>query len=230
MARGQNSGHRVKSLVVWIYHAGLCRHADFPQSSLHFSCCVPDLNGTDRKVSEIDAIGAGQLVLRRHSGSQAQTGQTQTGRPHHRGIRPQQAAGTEQDVYVRGRPPVIGSGYRNSKQRSLKNADTIRPTPAKTLWFGLCICVKNMYRICQARRAAASVKRCSKGLGCYPNKQKLRFPATPGTVVLSVCIYKRPACPVAHCCCFRRLSTKFSPKPLTGTSVCATIMGFPLRR
>ena len=80
-------------------------------------------------------------------------------------------------------------------------------------------------KICQARRAAASVKRCSKGLGCYPNKQKLRFPATPGTVVLSVCIYKRPACPVAHCCCFRRLSTKFSPKPLTGTSVCATIMG-----
>ena len=26
---------------------------------------------------------------------------------------PQQAAGAEQDVYVRGRPFVIGSGYRN---------------------------------------------------------------------------------------------------------------------
>ena len=36
-------------------------------------------------------------------------------------------------------------------------------------------------KIRQARRAAASVKRCSKGLRCYPNKQKLRFPASPGT-------------------------------------------------
>ena len=58
---------KLERLIVWIFHAGLCRHADFPQSSLHFPCCVPDLNGTDRKVSEIDAIGAGQLVLRRHS-------------------------------------------------------------------------------------------------------------------------------------------------------------------
>ena len=64
-----------------------------------------------------------------------------------------------------------------------------------------------------------------KGFGMLPNKQNLRFPASPGTVVLSVCIYKRPACPVAHGCCFHRPSTKFSPKALTGTSVCATIMG-----
>ena len=64
-----------------------------------------------------------------------------------------------------------------------------------------------------------------KGFGMLPNKQNLRFPASPETVVLSVCIYKRPACPVAHGCCFRRPSTKIFPKALTGTSVCATIMG-----
>ena len=64
-----------------------------------------------------------------------------------------------------------------------------------------------------------------KGLGMLPNKQNLRFPASPGTVVLSVCIYKRPACPVAHGCCFRWPSTKFSPKALTGTSVCVIVMG-----
>ena len=48
-----------------------------------------------------------------------------------------------------------------------------------------------------------------KGFGMLPNKHNLRFPASPGTVVLSVCIYKRPACPVAHGCCFRLPSTKF---------------------
>ena len=52
-------------------------------------------------------------------------------------------------------------------------------------------------KIRQARRAAASVKRCSKGLGCYPNKQKLRFPATPGTAVSSLCGNKDTACQVA---------------------------------
>ena len=64
-----------------------------------------------------------------------------------------------------------------------------------------------------------------KGFGMLPNKQNLRFPATLEIAGLSVCIYKRPACPVAHGCCFHRPSTKFSPKALTGTSVCATIMG-----
>ena len=48
-----------------------------------------------------------------------------------------------------------------------------------------------------------------KGFGMLPNKQNLRFPASPEIVGLSVCIYKRPACPVAHCCCFRLPSTKF---------------------
>ena len=63
-----------------------------------------------------------------------------------------------------------------------------------------------------------------KGIGMLPNKQNLRFSASPEIVVLSVCIYKRPACPVAHGCCFRPPSTKISAKALTGTSVCATIM------
>ena len=35
---------------------------------------------------------------------------------------------------------------------------------------------------------------CSRGLGCYPNKQKLRFPATPGTAVSSLCGNKDTAC------------------------------------
>jgi len=64
-----------------------------------------------------------------------------------------------------------------------------------------------------------------KGFGMLPNKQNLRFPASPEIVGLSICIYKRPACPVAHGCCFRPPSTKISAKALTGTSVCATIMG-----
>ena len=51
-----------------------------------------------------------------------------------------------------------------------------------------------------------------KGFGMLPNKQNLRFPASPGTVVLSVCIYRRPACPVAHGRCFRRPLTKFSQR------------------
>ena len=64
-----------------------------------------------------------------------------------------------------------------------------------------------------------------KGLGILPNKQNLRFPASPGTVVLSVCIYRRPACPVAKACAIRQPSTKISPKVLTRTSVCVTMMG-----
>ena len=35
---------------------------------------------------------------------------------------------------------------------------------------------------------------CSRGLGYDPNKQKLRFPATPGTAVLSLCGNKDTAC------------------------------------
>lgn len=39
---------------------------------------------------------------------------------------------------------------------------------------------------------------CSRGLGCYPNKQKQRFPASPGTAVSSLCGNKDIACQVAH--------------------------------
>ncbi len=39
---------------------------------------------------------------------------------------------------------------------------------------------------------------CSKGLGRCPNKQKLRFPASPGTAVSSLCGNKDTACEVAH--------------------------------
>ncbi len=63
-----------------------------------------------------------------------------------------------------------------------------------------------------------------KKFGMLPNKQNLRFPASPGTVVLRICIYKRPACPVAHGCCLHRPSTKFSPKALAGTPVCITMI------
>ena len=48
-----------------------------------------------------------------------------------------------------------------------------------------------------------------KGLGMLPNKQNLRFPASPETAVLSVCIYRRPACPVVKACTVRQPSTKF---------------------
>lgn len=51
-----------------------------------------------------------------------------------------------------------------------------------------------------------------KGLGIHPNKQNLRFPASPGTVVLSVCIYRRPACHIAHRHSLRPPSTKFSQR------------------
>ena len=48
-----------------------------------------------------------------------------------------------------------------------------------------------------------------KGFGIFPNKQNLRFPALPGTVVLSVCIYRRPACHIAHHHSLRPPSAKF---------------------
>ena len=38
---------------------------------------------------------------------------------------------------------------------------------------------------------------CSRGLGCYPNKQKLRFPALPEIAVSSLCGNKDTACKVA---------------------------------
>ena len=51
-----------------------------------------------------------------------------------------------------------------------------------------------------------------KGFGMLPNKQNLRFPATLEIAGLSVCIYKRPACPVVKACTVRQPSTKFSQR------------------
>jgi len=82
-----------------------------------------------------------------------------------------------------------------------KNANTIRPTPAKTLWFGLCICVKNMcsiqFPIMVAQtdvpvnafekilpRAGGQYRLSLLGkLGvCIYKRSKPRFPAMPETV------------------------------------------------
>ena len=43
-------------------------------------------------------------------------------------------------------------------------------------------------------RKMALTRGCSQGLGHGPNKQKLRFPATPGTAVSSLCGNKGTAC------------------------------------
>ena len=53
----------------------------------------------------------------------------------------------------------------------------------------------------QKRRNAAqptSVTRLFKGFGTLPNKQKQRFPATPGTAVSSLCGNKDTACKVSE--------------------------------
>ena len=47
-------------------------------------------------------------------------------------------------------------------------------------------------------RSQSRPRGCSRGLGCYPNKQKLRLPATPGTAVFRLCGNKDTACKVAH--------------------------------
>ncbi|WP_161846845.1 hypothetical protein [Pseudoflavonifractor sp. 524-17] len=92
-----------------------------------------------------------------------------------------------------------------------KNADTTRPPPAKTLWFGLCICVKNMCSIQLSTmvsqtdvpvnalgkilsRAGASYgdALCGKLGVCIYKRSKPRFPAMPETVVLLVGKYPKP--------------------------------------
>ena len=49
-------------------------------------------------------------------------------------------------------------------------------------------------KVRQACRAAASVKRCSKGLGCFPTSKTCGSRRCRKPQVLCVCIYKRPAC------------------------------------
>ena len=65
---------------------------------------------------------------------------------------------------------------------SLRGASPVCPCSAGTTAFG--------NRTCSQPRQRG----CSKGLGRCPNKQKQRFPATPGTAVSSLCGYKDTAC------------------------------------
>ena len=67
-------------------------------------------------------------------------------------------------------------------------------------------------KVRQACRAAASVKRCSKGLGCFPTSKTCGSRRCRKPQVLCVCIYKRPACPVVKACTVRQPSTKFSQR------------------
>ena len=76
-------------------------------------------------------------------------------------------------------------------------------------------------KIRQARRAAASVKRCSKGLGCFP----MRFPAMPETAGFVRLYIQTPCLPSSESLYCPPALDKIFPKALTGTSVCAIITG-----
>lgn len=65
---------------------------------------------------------------------------------------------------------------------SLRGASPVCPCSAGTTAFG--------NRTCSQPRQRG----CSKGLGRCPNKQKQRFPASPGTAVSSLCGNKGTAC------------------------------------
>lgn len=59
-----------------------------------------------------------------------------------------------------------------------------------------------------------------KGFEMFPNKQNLRFPASPGTVDFERLYIQTPCLPHS----LRQPSTKFFPKALTGTSVCVAMV------
>ena len=61
-----------------------------------------------------------------------------------------------------------------------------------------CSCVAGTTAFVKRTRSQPRQRGCSQGLGYGPNKQKLRFPATPGTAVSSLCGNKGTACQVAH--------------------------------
>ena len=61
-----------------------------------------------------------------------------------------------------------------------------------------CSCVAGTTAFVKRTHSQPRQRGCSRGLGCYPNKQKQRFPATPGTAVSSLCGNKDTACEVAH--------------------------------
>ena len=60
-----------------------------------------------------------------------------------------------------------------------------------------CSCVAGTTAFVKRTRSQPRQRGCSQGLGYGPNKQKLRFPATPGTAVSSLCGNKGTACKVA---------------------------------
>ena len=59
-----------------------------------------------------------------------------------------------------------------------------------------------------------------KGFEMFPNRQNLRFPASPGTVDFERLYIQTPCLPHS----LRQPSTKFFPKALTGTSVCVAMV------
>ncbi len=61
-----------------------------------------------------------------------------------------------------------------------------------------CSCVAGTTAFVKRTRSQPRQRGCSQGLGYGPNKQKLRFPATPGTAVSSLCGNKGTACQVAN--------------------------------
>ena len=63
-----------------------------------------------------------------------------------------------------------------------------------------------------------------KGLGMLPNKQNLRFPASPGTAGFERLYIQTPSLPSSAWLLFSPALNKIFPTALTGTSVCATII------
>ena len=64
-----------------------------------------------------------------------------------------------------------------------------------------------------------------KWFGMLPNKQNLRFPASPGTSGFERLYIQTPCLPSSAWLLFSLALDKIFSKALTGTSVCATIMG-----
>lgn len=67
----------------------------------------------------------------------------------------------------------------------------------------VCSCEAGTIAFVKRTRSQSRPRGCSRGLGYDPNKQKLRFPATPGTAVSSLCGNKGTACKVACTLFFR---------------------------
>ena len=67
-------------------------------------------------------------------------------------------------------------------------------------------------------RSQSRQRGCSKGLGRCPNKQKLRFPASPGTAVSSICGNKYTACQVAKLSPHNLLQAPFMLDNLSNTA------------